>query len=337
MDNTKNISVLSLCAGCGGLELGISLALENVLRVVAVEVEAYALANLVAKAEEGKLAIEALWPDLRTFPAERFRGCFDFVVAGYPCQPFSVAGKQLGKKDPRHLWGFIRDIIEQVEPVWFFGENVAGHLRIGFDSVVRDLDGLGYTVTAGLVRASDVGAPPRRERLCILANGNKQRLQGQAGGKSQGLRGRPERCSKDLAHKYKQGLERRKIAGNLEIKRPKPDQQSAGHDMWPSRPGQPQYEWEEPRVVEYPHTSGQQDRPRQHRGSKAQSRKGKCGISRPSNKAKQAGEGQIEPRLGRAVDGTCSRVDRLRLLGNGVVPQQAERAFRMLMEKFIFE
>ena len=83
MDNTKELTILSLCTGYGGLELGLSRALANPLGVVAVEVEAYALANLVAKTETGKLAIEALWPDLKTFPAERFRGCFDFILAGY--------------------------------------------------------------------------------------------------------------------------------------------------------------------------------------------------------------------------------------------------------------
>ena len=128
MDNTKTINVLSLCTGYGGLELGLSRALEGVLRVVAVEVEAYALANLAAKAQEDKLAIEAMWPDLKTFPAERFRGCFDFVFAGFPCQPFSVAGKRKGGTDERHLWPYIERIIKAVRPVWVAVENVPGIL-----------------------------------------------------------------------------------------------------------------------------------------------------------------------------------------------------------------
>ena len=82
MDNPKELTVLSLCSGYGGIELGLSRALANPLRVVAVEIEAYALANLAAKAEEGKLAIEAMYPDLRSFPAKRFRGCFDIVIGG---------------------------------------------------------------------------------------------------------------------------------------------------------------------------------------------------------------------------------------------------------------
>jgi len=128
VDNTETINILSLCTGYGGLELGLSLALEGVFRVVAVEVEAYALANLAAKAQESKLAIEAMWPDCKTFPAERFRGCFDFILAGFPCQPFSVAGKRQGGADDRHLWPHIARIIKTIKPVWVFLENVPGLL-----------------------------------------------------------------------------------------------------------------------------------------------------------------------------------------------------------------
>ncbi|MEE9365911.1 MAG: DNA cytosine methyltransferase [Dehalococcoidales bacterium] len=128
MANPNQLTVLALCAGYGGLELGLARALENSMRVVAVEIEAYALANLVAKAEEGKLAIESLYPDLRTFPAERFSGCFDIVTAGFPCQPFSVAGKRGGGTDERHLWPLISRIIEAVKPVRVVLENVPGLL-----------------------------------------------------------------------------------------------------------------------------------------------------------------------------------------------------------------
>ncbi len=169
MDNTKTINVLSLCTGYGGLELGLAGALEGVLRVVAVEIEAYALANLASKAQEGKLAIETMWPDLKTFPAEKFRGCFDFILAGYPCQPFSVAGKRKGTDDPRHLWPHIARIVEAVRPVWCIFENVPGHLSIGYPEVYRSLRDMGYKVEAGLFTAAEVGAPHKRQRLFIMA------------------------------------------------------------------------------------------------------------------------------------------------------------------------
>ena len=169
VDNPEIITVLSLCTGYGGLELGLSRALSNPLRVVAVEVEAYALANLAAKAQENKLAIEAMWPDLKTFPAKEFSGCFDFVIAGYPCQPFSCAGKRQGESDPRHLWPHIARIVQAVRPVWCFFENVSGHLTLGFPEVYRSLRTMGYKVEAGLFSAAECGAPHGRKRLFVLA------------------------------------------------------------------------------------------------------------------------------------------------------------------------
>lgn len=80
LDNPEPITILSLCTGYAGIELRLSQALQNPMRVVSVEIEAFAPANLVAKAEEGKPTIEALYPDLETFPGKRFFGCFDFLV-----------------------------------------------------------------------------------------------------------------------------------------------------------------------------------------------------------------------------------------------------------------
>jgi DNA (cytosine-5)-methyltransferase 1 len=164
------ITVLSLCAGYGGLEMGLALALENPLRVVAVEIEAYALANLVAKAEEGKLAIEALWPDLRTFPAERFRGCFDFVLAGYPCQKYSLANCRTEiRRQSLDLWPQVRRVIGAVRPGFVFLENVPQHLYRGFDTVARDLEEMDFVTACGLFEASETGATIRSRRLFILA------------------------------------------------------------------------------------------------------------------------------------------------------------------------
>jgi site-specific DNA-cytosine methylase len=261
VDNPEVITVLSLCSGYGGLELGLSLALENPMRIIAVEIEAFALANLAAKAEAGKVAVEAMWPDLRTFPAERFRGCFDFVLAGYPCQPFSVAGTRKGAADERYLWPVIAHIVREIRPVWCFLENVAGHLQIGFDSVVRDLDAMGYRVEAGLFTAAEVGAPHKRQRLFVLAYTVERAVSARAT--------QAECCLQKwpiLQEKFNHGPGIRSNAG------------SCLRTLWPPRPD---------KVADIP----------------------------------------------RAIDGTPCPVDRLRLLGNGVVPQQAAKAFGMLYEK----
>src|SRR5690606_37012284 len=98
-----------------------------------------------------------------------WRGAVDIVTAGYPCQPFSVAGKRRGADDPRHLWPHVARIIGEVEPPFVFLENVAHHLRLGFPEVAAGLVGMGYRLAAGLFTAAEVGAPHKRERLFILA------------------------------------------------------------------------------------------------------------------------------------------------------------------------
>jgi site-specific DNA-cytosine methylase len=357
-------------------------------RVVAVEVEAYALANLVAKAEEGKLAIEALWPDLRTFPAERFSGCFDFILAGYPCQPFSHAGKRQGTDDPRHLWPHIARIIEAVRPVWGFFENVPGHLTLGFPEVYRSLRNLHYSVESILVTAAEVGAPHRRQRLFILAHSAEFRCDGLPIGEPGGTpeeRGRQE--SQRGSHKS-----HRPESGGIDL-------QSAVN-VWPTpqaseHKGQSQRGQHKPgdrltNMVEHcglpapdsPSTNGKSREllwrtpAAQEPGTSLERLEGELGsrmydketgvnrtIGLPqqvnwqavkcpgggdksrSGKRKgelllggQVGKGKLNPAWVEQLMGlqvgwtdTSSRVDRLRLLGNGVVSQQAEKAFRNLI------
>ena len=102
MDNTQN--VISFCTGDGGLERGIRRAGADIRIICNVEIEAFVQANLVAKIEEGRMADAPLWTDLKTFPASEFRGKVRGIIGGYPCQPFSSAGKRKGENDPRHLW-----------------------------------------------------------------------------------------------------------------------------------------------------------------------------------------------------------------------------------------
>lgn len=170
--------VLSLCSGVGGLDLGLKLAMPTSRTVAYMEIEAYACEILVKRMQEKILDPAPLWSNIKSFDGKPWCGKVDLITGGYPCQPFSVAGKKLGEKDPRHLWPHVRRIVSEVEPTLCFFENVGGHLQLGFEQVHDDLQGLGYKVKAGLFTAEEVGAPHRRERLFILAYRDDSRCNG---------------------------------------------------------------------------------------------------------------------------------------------------------------
>jgi DNA (cytosine-5)-methyltransferase 1 len=164
---------LALCAGVGGLELGLHIAESRYKTVCYVEREAFAASTLVARMADKALDPAPLWDDVTTFDGRPWRSKVHLVTGGYPCQPFSFAGKRKGEDDPRHLWPHIRRIIQEVDPEWCFLENVEGHLTLGAAQVFEDLRGLGYTVKAGMFSALEVGATHLRRRLFILAHADK--------------------------------------------------------------------------------------------------------------------------------------------------------------------
>jgi DNA (cytosine-5)-methyltransferase 1 len=169
VDNT--ITTLEFCAGYGGIGLGLKNIFGERLRCLAYcELEGFAQANLISKMEKGLLDVAPLWSDLKTFPYGKFHGLVDILIAGYPCQPFSAAGKRAGKDDPRHLWPWIADGIRVLRPRTCFLENVEGHISLGLSTVVSDLEELGYKVSWGIFSASECGAPHQRKRVFILAH-----------------------------------------------------------------------------------------------------------------------------------------------------------------------
>lgn len=101
----------------------------------------------------------------------------DILTAGYPCQPFSHAGQRKGTNDDRHLWPYIIKAISALRPKYIILENVRGHLSLGFKEVLCDLAQNGYDAKWRIVRASDVGAPHQRARLFIVAYSNSEGLQ----------------------------------------------------------------------------------------------------------------------------------------------------------------
>jgi DNA (cytosine-5)-methyltransferase 1 len=287
VDSTQNI--ISFCTGYGGLELGIRRAGVDVRTIVNVEIEAFCCANMAAKIEEGRMDNAPIWTDLKTFPAREFRGKVHGLIGGYPCQPFSSAGKRKGEKDPRHLWPYILKHVRAIRPVWCFWENVAGHTTMGLWRVLSDLEEEGYRVETGIFSAEEVGAPHQRKRVFILGNSTSKRP-----------RGGSENCEGEQSEVLGERLESDAELANPTSRQPRQSQaRNGGQDtsggseetQWPARPGEEQYEWEEPRVTE------------------------------------------AQSQLGGATHGTQHRVDRLRLLGNGVVPQTAELAWKTLWKE----
>jgi len=313
VDNTKTITHLSLCSGYEGIGFGLRRVLPNLREIAYVEREGFPVANLVAKMEAGELDAAPVFTDVKTFPYGEFRGCVDILSGGFPCQPFSAAGKREGVEDPRHLFPYIADGIRDCQPRIVFLENVEGIISAKtadgesvLQYVLRELEGLGYRATAGVFSAAEVGAPHQRKRVFIL---------GVADSNSEGLEGLRE-CNNSKGWEASNG------------------QLRGGNQVWPSRPSEPQHDWEEPRVTAVGDTKGKQGSPSDNggeQGASSQSKQvqsggGDCGSLRQST-------GQTESGLGRATNGASGRVDRLRLLGNGVVPATAAKAFLTLIQR----
>jgi len=130
-------------------------------------------------AENGQQHSErrASWSQLA--PSDSARSCvLDIITGGYPCQPFSLAGKRLGAEDDRHLWPYIAALVAELRPRHCLFENVAGHITLGLDRVLADLETLGYTCRPVVVPACAINAPHRRDRVWIMAHANEQRRDG---------------------------------------------------------------------------------------------------------------------------------------------------------------
>lgn len=126
------------------------------------------------------------WPDVPIIEdvrnAKEFDavGDVDIITGGYPCQPFSGAGLKRGQDDDRHLWPAMFEVIKSKRPSWVIGENVAGHVSMGLDQVIADLEGEGYQARSFIIPACAVDSPQRRDRCWILANSQGRRSGGRS-------------------------------------------------------------------------------------------------------------------------------------------------------------
>ena len=158
------IRILDLCSGIGGFSLGL---------------EATGGFETVAFCEVDEFCCKVLnkhWPgvpiykDLKELGNDPTRIVqeFDLICGGIPCQPFSVAGKQKGKEDDRHLWPYMHEIIKHKKPSWVIVENVGGFVNVALDDVCLDLEAQGYATQSFIIPACSVEAPHRRDRIWIL-------------------------------------------------------------------------------------------------------------------------------------------------------------------------
>ena len=361
---------LSLCAGIGGIDLGLRRVVGNIRTVAMVEREAFCCANLVKAMEEGELDPCPIYADLLRFPWQKYRGVVDIVSGGFPCQPFSEAGLRKSTEDDRHLWPHIKAGLAVLRPGVCFFENVEGIATAkspGYHSVLHnvlcDLEEMGYRATAGCFSAEEVGAPHRRKRWFILglANADSDPCD----------QGEPRRASRELSQEG-QGLRRRQSQGQ------------AREESWGSREldfgdsgGFPALGDSDLQGLEGPgaehrlRSCGQEaeaggsgeladtnggrggqglEQPQLWAEGTEQS-PGDSGRTRPGSESQASrwparpGEAQhvweeprvVKPSMGGTTNELPGRVDRLRSLGNAVVPEVAAKAFVYLLKEVMDE
>jgi len=275
------LTVGSLFSGIGGIDLGLERAGMTVKWQS--EIDPYACEVL-----------KKHWPDIpnlgdiKTVDWSTVEPV-DLIAGGYPCQPFSTAGKRQGENDLRHLWPYFRDAISAIRPRFALLENVRGHLTMGGTTVIGDLTQIGYDCEWQVVSAASVGAPHRRDRIIIVAY-----PQGECG---------------DVVNDYSgSSMGPKTMQQSRNDSRPKnvADTYNAGNRT-------PQLET----VKDW---------------QKIEQRRQIFSFAEPGRFCGIPNWWEVEPNMGRMANGVPSRVDRLRGLGNAVVPQVAEYVGRLILQ-----
>lgn len=356
----------SLFAGIGGFDLG----LERAGMECKWQVEIDDFCSRV---------LEKHWPHVKRYRDVREVGAHnlepvDLICGGFPCQPFSVAGKQRGKEDDRHLWPEMFRIVSELRPTWVVGENVPGLVRLGLDQVLSDLEGIGYSCQTFDIPACAVDAPHVRHRIWIVANAKRGGC-GTDGkcGSVEGVRGGRTHDSMPTAESGTRtgyvgdtgkpsenaNAEEDDNGGSLSVGESGSDvARTAKPNKYPwDGLGTPHWLGKDVADAECP-KRGPHNETRRYIGEGENSERetpsgfrecgedvahaDKAGLPEFQGSRKDAecpGNGTAhgcsrwlpEPELGRVAHGIPRRVDRLRSLGNAVVPQVVEIIGRAIM------
>jgi len=247
------LKILDLCSGIGGVSLGLE-STGKFETVAFVEIDSFC-----------QRVLKKHWPDTPIFDdlkelAYESNGTIpehDLICGGIPCQPFSVAGKQKGKEDDRHLWPFMFEIIKRKKPTFAIVENVGGFVNVALDDVCLDLETEGYATQSFIIPACGVEAPHRRDRIWII--------------------------------------------GKQDVADPESLQSYGGEDGDLKEKGEGQGQFRGEDSLRFPGRSNW----------------------------------RVEPSVGRVAHGVPNRVDRLKSLGNSIVPQIAYNIGLAIIDQYV--
>ena len=295
---------VDLCSGIGGFALGFQWAGLSPQPQLFCDIEPWC--RKILQQHWPNVPVASDVKELASDP-ERFVPDCDILTAGYPCQPFSFAGKRKGEEDDRHIWPHILKIIAFKRPTWCIFENVYGHISLGLDSVLSDLEAEGYTTRTFVVPACGVNAPHKRNRLWIVAYTNSPRQRSgegeprtSQGGNNTGWI-REDVSDTNSKRLQEHGHSKPTVTvseGGSDVPNPK----SIGvQGLWSS--------WEQ--------------ESHSHEGQEVSVRNSKGGRQTIWD---------VEPNVGRVAHGIPKRVDRIKGLGNAIVPQIAQRIAWTIME-----